>query len=135
MVGRLSSEVTPQFILEMMAGDSGHLSIRCEQAKLDKVGREYEQCYRQVAHQAKCVTRDQDVCQWLTVWTKTCTQKILSRCLASRATELLVKLKNRLMMESDLELERLCGDTDIEVEYPVKQQQENLISSRWLRLG
>lgn len=137
LVGRLSSEVTPQFILELMAGDSGHLSITCQQDQLDRVGREYEQCYRQVAHQTKCVTRDEEVCQWLSVWTKTCTHQILSKCLARRATNLLVKLKTRLMMESNSEVERLCRDRDIEVVYPVKhsKQQENLLSSRWLRLG
>merc|ERR1711910_92433 len=137
LVSRLSSEVTPQFILEMVAENSGHRGITCEQRELDHVGREYHRCVRQVAHQARCVTREQEVCQWLQLWTKTCTQQILSKCLASQATEMLVKLQSRLMMESHLSLRNLCGDQKIDVVYPVKpsRHKETLISTRWLRLG
>ena len=101
------------------------------------MGRQYKQCVRQVAHQTRCVTRDEEVCQWLQVWTNTCTHQILSKCLHPTATELLVKLKSRLVLESHLKLEKLCGSNDIDVVHPVHhaKHQDNIISSRWLRLG
>ena len=124
-------------LLELVGHNSGQSFLTCQQSQLDKVGREYEQCVRQAAHQTRCVSREQEVCQWLQLWTKTCTQQILSKCLASQATEMLVKLQSRLMMESHLSLRNLCGDQKIDVVYPVKhsRHKETLISTRWLRLG
>jgi len=96
LILRVSTEVTPQLMLELAGHNAGQSFLTCQQAELDRVGREYEQCVRQAAHQTRCVSRDQEVCQWLQVFLQTCTQHILQRCLSTEATQILVSLKTRL---------------------------------------
>ena len=138
LISRVSSEVTPQLLLELVSHTSGQSFLTCEQAELDRVGREYEQCVRQTAHQARCVSREQELCQWLEVFLHTCTNHILNRCLTAQATEMLLSLKTRLVMESQLKLKAMCVASQGQVRNPLVLQfhnQEKITSSKWLRLG
>ena len=138
LILRVSQEVTPQLLLELVGHNSGQSFLTCQQSQLDKVGREYEKCVRQVAHQTRCVSKEQEVCQWLQVFLQTCPQHILQRCLTPDATEILVSLKTRLVMEGQLELKKLCVNSLSEVRNPVLKdfsKQKKITSSRWLRLG
>ena len=139
LILRVSKEVTPQLMLELVAHNSGQSFLTCGQPELDSVGREYEQCARQTAHQARCVTREEEVCPWLEVFLTTCTQHILASCLTSEATEMLLSLKTRVLMESEVRLKKLCANSQqSQVKSPVARQhrnQEKISSSRWLRLG
>ena len=139
LILRLSSEVTPQLMLELVGQNAGQSFLTCEQAQLDSVGRQYERCVRQAAHQARCVTREQEVCGWLQVFLQTCTRHILQRCLTTEATEMLLSLKTRLVMESsEIKLQKMCANSQIEGRNPLVKQlnnQEKITSARWLRLG
>ena len=138
MILWVSSEVTPQLMLELVEHNAGQSFLTCSQPELDSAGREYEQCVRQTAHQTRCVSREQEVCPWLEVFLRTCTSQILARCLSSQAAEMLLSLKTRLVMESQARLKKMCANSQSGVRPPVVKQTNNLekiTSSRWLRLG
>ena len=140
LILRVSSEVTPQLLLELVAHNAGQSFLTCSQPELDSAGREYEQCVRQTAHQSRCVSREEEVCPWLEVFLRTCTSQILARCLTSQAAERLLSLETRLVMESqEARLKNMCANSQGGVRAPAVVRQTNnlekITSSRWLRLG
>ena len=139
LILKISSEVTPQLLLELVEHNAGQSFLTCSQTELDSTGREYEQCVRQTAHQSRCVSREEEVCPWLEVFLRTCTSQILARCLSSQAAERLLSLETRLVMESQARLKKMCANSQAGVRAQVVVRQTNnlekITSSRWLRLG
>ncbi len=93
LIGRVSTEVTSQFMLELLTANLGHSEVTCGQGELDTVLGDYERCVKQVQHSVRCTERLEEVCGWVSAFTDTCTGQILGRCLTDESVTSLKMLQ------------------------------------------
>lgn len=133
LVGRVSSSVTGQFLLETVSSSEGHADIKCHQDDLDVAIREYERCVRQIQHQLRCSGSRDSVCGWFHTFVETCTGKILGRCLSDQSLESLKLLQNAVIRNNDKVAREGCDEND-QIQGVLDfvrdlQHQENFLSS------
>ena len=88
MVEEVSTDITSQFIAEILSSGSGHSALTCDQEEWDRMVREYHQCAHHVQQQLQCGVGG-GVCQWVQVFVSSCTGKLMGKCLVKDATEFL----------------------------------------------
>ena len=147
LVGRVSTEVTTQFMLELVSSSSGHSHLQCHNQELDSAIKDFERCVKQVQHSVRCAETGKGMCGWLQVFTNTCSGNILGRCLSEEATESLKVYQTTALAEHAVVKDNQCLDKDMILE--VKefarslQQSDNIVTlisrkfptSNLLRLG
>ena len=97
LIGKVSTEVTSQFLLEAVTSNAGHSVITCHQNELDTLVQDYERCVRQIQHQLRCISGGENVCGWHNAFINTCTGEILGRCLTQESISSLQLLQTAVI--------------------------------------
>ena len=112
LIGRASTEVTSQFMLELLTASLGHSELTCAQDELDTVLGDYERCVKQVQHSLRCLEKEDDVCGWINTFTDTCTGQILGRCLRDKSITSLKMLQKTTVRNNAKKDLRHCENSE-----------------------
>ena len=113
LIGRVSTEVTSQFMLELLTANLGHSEVTCGQGELDTVLGDYERCVKQVQHSVRCTERQEEVCGWVSAFTDTCTGQILGRCLTDESVTSLKMLQKTTVKNNAKKDLRNCENSEV----------------------
>jgi len=112
LIGRVSTEVTSQFMLELLTANLGHSEVTCGQGELDTVLRDYERCVKQVQHSVRCLETQDQVCGWINAFIDTCTGQILGRCLKDESVTSLKMLQKTTVNNNAKKDLRNCENSE-----------------------
>ena len=112
LIGRASTEVTSQFMLELLTANLGHSEVRCGQEELDTVLGDYERCVKQVQHSVRCLETKDKVCGWVNAFVDTCTGQILGRCLSDESVTSLKMLQKTTVNNNAKKDFRNCENSE-----------------------
>ena len=112
LIGRVSTEVTSQFMLELLTASLGHSEVTCGQGELDSVLGDYERCVKQVQHSLRCTERREEVCGWVTAFIHTCTGQILGRCLTEESVTSLKMLQQTTVKNNAKKDLQVCENSE-----------------------
>lgn len=147
LIGKVSTEVTSQFLLEAVTSNGGHSVITCHQNELDQLVQDYERCVRQIQHQLRCLSGGESVCSWLNAFINTCTGEILGRCFAQESISSLKLLQTAVIRNNADDILQDCDSQESVQQNLLEfarnlQHEESLVasnqkvpSSALLRLG
>ena len=79
LVKKVSTDITSEFMIEILSSEAGHSALLCEQAEWDRMSKNYHMCVHQVQHQLKCGGHG-GVCQWVQAFVDSCTMRVMGQC-------------------------------------------------------
>lgn len=116
LVSKISTDVTTQFMLELVANHNGHSHFECHEEEFDSAVGEYDRCVRQVKHNLRCVGSGKELCGWLEAFTNTCSGVFLGNCLSSQARHSLKALQASLLSKNKVVQSHKCFDEDLQID-------------------